>query len=191
MTLFRERGYEGTGLAAILGRAGVNSGSLYHFFDGKGALLLAVLERYKELLRPLVFDPVFQRVEDPIERIFGVLEGYRRMLTTSGCTLGCPVAALALEMSEKSEAVRALVAENFEAWRLGIRQCLIDARSRLPRSADPDKLATFVLTVMEGGVMQARTHHCIEPFDAGVAQLRDYFGRLLTRRRRHARKRGG
>ncbi len=150
-----------------------------------------MLERYKELLHPLVFDPVLARVEDPIDRIFGVLDGYRRMLTGSGCTLGCPVAALALEMSEKSEAVRTLVAENFEAWRLGIRQCLIDARRRLPRDVDPDSLATLVLTVMEGGVLQARTHHRIEPFDSSVAQLRDYFDRLLTRRRRSFKKPGG
>jgi hypothetical protein len=28
---------------------------------------------------------------------------------------------------------------------------------------------------MEGGVMQARTHRSLEPFDASVDQLRNYF----------------
>jgi hypothetical protein len=32
---------------------------------------------------------------------------------------------------------------------------------------------------MEGGVMQARAHGSLEPFDASVKQLRNYF-RLLT-----------
>jgi hypothetical protein len=36
----------------------------------------------------------------------------------------------------------------------------------------------FVLTVMEGGVMQSRTHRTLEAFDASVAMLRDYFARL-------------
>jgi hypothetical protein len=33
---------------------------------------------------------------------------------------------------------------------------------------------------MEGGVMQARAHGSIASFDACVAQLRDYFSRLLA-----------
>ena len=40
------------------------------------------------------------------------------------------------------------------------------------------RLAVFVLTVMEGGVMQSRTHRSLETFDAGVACLRDYLDRL-------------
>jgi hypothetical protein len=35
---------------------------------------------------------------------------------------------------------------------------------------------------MEGGVMQARSHRSLEPFDACVAQLRDYFNLLLSSR---------
>jgi len=38
--------------------------------------------------------------------------------------------------------------------------------------------AMLVLTVMEGGVMQSRTHRTLEAFDAGTAMLRDYFTRL-------------
>jgi hypothetical protein len=32
--------------------------------------------------------------------------------------------------------------------------------------------------VMEGGVMQSRTHRTLDAFDASVASLRDYFSRL-------------
>ena len=49
---------------------------------------------------------------------------------------------------------------------------------RLPRSTDTHALAQFVLTVMEGGVMQSRTHRSLEAFDAGVTLLRDYLDRL-------------
>ena len=44
MHLFWEKGYGSTSIADILARAGVNSGSLYHFFPGKQDLLIAVLE---------------------------------------------------------------------------------------------------------------------------------------------------
>jgi hypothetical protein len=36
-----------------------------------------------------------------------------------------------------------------------------------------------VLTTMEGAVMLARAYQSIDPYDAAVTQLRDYFDRLL------------
>jgi AcrR family transcriptional regulator len=125
-------------------------------------------------------DPVFARVADPIERVFAVLEGYRQMLLMTECRQGCPIGNLALEMSEKSEAVRERIALNFANWRKAIRQCLVEAGARLPADVDRDALATFILTVMEGGVMQTRAHRSMEPFDASVAMLRDYIDRLRS-----------
>lgn len=42
--LFADRGYEGTSIEAILERAGVSRGSLYHHFAGKDRLFEAVVE---------------------------------------------------------------------------------------------------------------------------------------------------
>jgi len=178
--LFWARGYEATGVADVLREAGVNSGSLYYFFKTKEELLLAVLDRYTELLHPEVMDPVFARVSDPIERVFAVLGGYREMLTMTDCRQGCPIGNLALEMSEKSEAVREGIAKNFVGWRNAMAGCLSEARDRLPGGFDCDKLAAFILTVMEGAIMQARAHRSLDPFDASVASLRDYVDRLLA-----------
>ena len=41
--LFHEQGFNATGVATIAREAGVNPGSLYHFFESKDDLLLAVL----------------------------------------------------------------------------------------------------------------------------------------------------
>ena len=86
---------------------------------------------------------------------------------------------LALEMSEKSEPVREKIALNFENWRIAIRQCLIDAGDRLSSDVDRDKLATFILTVMEGAVMQARARRSLQPFDDSIEILREYCSRLV------------
>jgi hypothetical protein len=73
--------------------------------------------------------------------------------------------------------VRALMMANFDAWVGAIRQCL-DA-APLPRSVDRQALAEFVLTTMEGAVMQARTYRDVGYFDRSVAQLRRYFDALV------------
>src|SRR5262249_1727908 len=78
--LFWQHGYTGTGIAQILKDADAGSGSLYYFFPTKEDLLLAVLDHYKTILEPCVLRPVFERVSDPIERIFGLLDGYRQQL---------------------------------------------------------------------------------------------------------------
>jgi hypothetical protein len=93
---------------------------------------------------------------------------------------GCPIGNLALELSSGPEEVRAKIAANFAQWREAIELCLQAAADRLPRDIDAKVMSQFVLTVMEGGIMQARAHQSIEPFDACVAQLRDYFNRLLA-----------
>jgi TetR/AcrR family transcriptional regulator, transcriptional repressor for nem operon len=178
--LFWERGYESTSLADVVGHAGVRSGSLYYFFRTKEELLLAVLDRYMELLWPMVIEPVFPLVTDPVERVFGILEGYRQGLVYTGCTHGCPIGNLALEVCDDLPRAREKIAKNFEGWRRWIKTCLDDAQDRLPSTVNREQLAVFVLTVMEGAVMQARAHQSLEPYDASVAQLRDYFDRLLA-----------
>ena len=180
--LFWEKGYTATGVAELLERAGVNSGSFYHVFPSKEALLLAVLDSYLEGLEPAILRPAFARARDPIARIFAILEGYRQKLLSTDCQYGCPIGRLALEIEAENLPVHSRIAANFAAWTTAIRGCLEEARDRFPPKCDLDGLATFILTTMEGGVMQSRSHRRIEPFDQSVAQLRNYFACLLRNR---------
>jgi len=177
MELFWERGYEATGISDIVERAGVRSGSLYHFFENKEHVLIAVLETYQSALIPHIFDPPFRRESEPLERIFAVLADYRERLLTTAFKYRCPIGSLALEVGPVSERARVLIDANFAAWRDAIASQL--AHLRLQRGADLASLATFVLTVMEGGVMQAAAHRSAEPFDQSIAHLRTYLTSLL------------
>jgi len=180
--LFWEKGYAATGVAELLQRAQVNSGSFYHVFSSKEALLLAVLDDYLDGLEPAVLRPAFARRPDPIERIFAILAGYREKLLATGCQYGCPIGRLALEIEAENLPVHDRIAANFAAWTAAVRGCLEAARDRLPLDCDLDALAAFVLTAMEGGVMQARSYRRMEPFDQSAAQLRNYFQYLLAQR---------
>lgn len=180
MTLFQQKGYGSTSIADILREAGANAGSLYHVFPTKQDLLLAVLRRYREGIAPMLLEPAWAGVDDPIARVFALLERYRLALELTDCTYGCPIGSLALELHEPDPPVREWLAANFDGWTDAIRECLHQAGDRLPPGIDREGLAQFVLAVMEGGVMQARTHRTLAPFDASVAALRDYFNRLTS-----------
>jgi len=187
MELFWAKGYNSTSIADILSRTQLNSGSLYHAFPGKQDILIAVLERYREGLYPMLVEPAWSGVDDPIERIFALLAKYRWLILETECTYGCPIGSLALELHEADPVVRQLLADNFAGWVGAIERCLEDAGDSLPRDLDRRAMAEFVLTTMEGGVMQARTHRDVGHFDRGVAMLRDHFEMLLARaEREHA-----
>lgn len=177
--LFWERGFAGTSMSELLAHAEVNSGSFYHFFDSKEALLRAVLEGYLQLLRPMVVDPAFARVSAPVERIFAILAGYRERILATGCQYGCPLGRLALEIDPENAPAHQLIAHNFQGWIEAIRECLDAMKPALPADTDLDALATYVLVVMEGGVMLSRSYRSVEPFDRAVAQLREHFRLLL------------
>jgi len=179
--LFAASGFRACSMADIASEAGVHGGSLYHFFKTKEDLLLAVLDRHAEMLWPVVMEPVFARAKDPIERIFALLAAYREWMVMTDCTYVCPIGRLALEVESHSEGVHKKIAANFDGWRAAVRQCLEEARDRLPQGTEIDALARFVLTVMEGGLMQSRSQRDIGPYDDSVAQLRTYF-QLLQKR---------
>jgi TetR/AcrR family transcriptional repressor of nem operon len=177
--LFWERGFAGTSMADLLAHAEVNSGSFYHFFESKEALLREVLEGYLFALRPMVVDPAFATTDEPAERIFAILAGYRERILMTDSKYGCPLGRLALEIDPENRPAHALIAKNFQGWIGAVRECLDELEPRLPRGTNLDALATYVLAVMEGGVMLSRSYGSVDPFDRTVTQLRQHFQLLL------------
>jgi len=177
VSLFYEHGFAATGMADILKKAKANSGSFYFFFKSKHDLLVAVLGWYEHMLQPILIAPVCEKEHDPIERVFALLGLYRRNILATDFAFGCPIGRLALEIDPLDRAHRH-IARNFDGWAGAVRVFLDAAGDRLPREVNRAQLARFVLSVMEGGVMQSRSQRSIEPFDDSVAQLREYFRRL-------------
>src|SRR4030095_9973964 len=113
MELFWRKGYGSTSIADILETAKVNSGSLYYFFKGKQELLVAVLEAYRDGIGPMLLEPSWGEVDDPVDKVFALLGTYRRLLVETDCFYGCPIGSLALELHEPDPEVRELLAANF------------------------------------------------------------------------------
>jgi AcrR family transcriptional regulator len=175
--LFWERGFAGTSMADLLAHAKVNSGSFYHFFDSKEALLREVLESYLAALHPMIVQPAYEATPKPVERIFAILAGYRERILMTNAQYGCPLGRLALEIDPENRPAHKLIAENFRGWIHAVRDCLEAAK--LPAGTDIEALATYVLATMEGGVMLSRSYGSVDPFDRTVKALRGHFRLLM------------
>ncbi len=176
--LFSRKGYGQTGVSEIMELAEATTGSFYHFFPAKEDLLLAVLDHVGETLESETFVQADQGAEDPIGKIFLVFGWYRRTLLVHDFALGSPVGTLAAELSESHPQVRSKLGTLFRGSMDRIEGFLREAGSRLPRNLDKAGLAQFIVATIEGAFIEARAEHSIEPFDAAVAQMKNYLRQL-------------
>jgi TetR/AcrR family transcriptional repressor of nem operon len=160
---------------------------MYHYFRSKDELLLKVLEFALDYLLVAVMEPVEAATSDPVERVEALLAQYRGRMEVAGCRMGCPMGNLALEVSDGNPQARELIHRNFENWAARVESWFKEDSAGLPADLDHARFARFVLTVMEGGLMQSRAAGHLGPFDEAIAVLQEHIEmlRLRARRRKH------
>ncbi len=143
-------GFRSASLEAILKRAKVTKGALYHHFPNKQALGYAVVDEY---IRWLIYDdflrPLAENESDPIETLNSIVRARNRSAKHSDTThdysinvlgvnairLGCPLNNLAQEMSPLDEEFRI-----DEEFRKKSSVFLICGRRVSPRPSDVARL---------------------------------------------------
>ncbi len=178
--LFCRQGYAHTGVNEIMQRARTTSGSFYHFFPTKEDLVLAVVDHIGGSLATGVFGADLAATSDPLERVFAVIDSCRRHLADNDFALGSPLGTLAAELSASHPQVRERLAGLFVGWTDRMEVLLEEAGDRLPDDLDRRALAEFILSALEGAVLQARARRNLAPFDATVAGLRRHLGVLAS-----------
>jgi TetR/AcrR family transcriptional repressor of lmrAB and yxaGH operons len=157
--LIESRGYFGTGLNQVLADSGAPRGSLYfHFPGGKDELIGEAIRRASQDI-----DTIIDSVEaaDTGELMTVLLRILGERLEGSNWNQGCPVATVALETSATNDGIQHACSAAYSGWHKTLRGRLeADGRS------DADDLATFLLAVLEGAMVLARTHRSTEPLEA-------------------------
>jgi AcrR family transcriptional regulator len=137
---FHRDGFAATSMHDVRRAAGATSGSLYHHFRTKKALVLAVIT---ERVRPEVAATWIEAVRtsaDAASGILGVFEVVIAQLDGSGTVTGCPLNNLAAELSLADPDIRKALAMEYEAWRKAIADRL---------QADRVKKADFIFEESE------------------------------------------
>lgn len=162
--LLWDRGYVGTSPTAILERAGVGQGSMYHHFSGKPELALAAEQRTAQLTQEQI-RATFATDASAFERISAYLRQERQVLR--GCSFGRLTADPDVMADE---ALRAPVRETFAF----LHACLVEAirdgqgAGELDPALDPDAVASTLSAVIQGGYALARAEQDIAPFDRAI-----------------------
>ncbi|TJZ44078.1 TetR/AcrR family transcriptional regulator [Streptomyces piniterrae] len=162
--LLWERGYVGTSPKAILERAGVGQGSMYHHFAGKSDLALAAIRRTAETMKESA-DACLSGPGTAYERVAAYLLRERRVLR------GCPIGRMTQDRDVvQSPELRQPLDEMFGWLRGRIAEVLAEGQRRgeLAAALDPAATAATVAAVVQGGYVLARAADDTAPFDAAV-----------------------
>jgi AcrR family transcriptional regulator len=157
LQLFWRRGYEGTSLAALTAAMRINTPSLYAAFGNKEALFKKALDLY--LQRPASYLP--DALEQPTARAAAeqLFRGAIDMVMNGRHADGCLLVHGALVSGPEARKVQKILAQHRAGAESLIRERFERARVEgdLAASADPEKLARFIATVLWGLSVQAAT----------------------------------
>ena len=149
----QRNGLHGTGLTELLTLAKAPKGSLYyHFPGGKEELALAAIEQTADQLERF-FTRLFAEHADPLDAIAHWIESALRRIEASEFSLGCPLAATALDSSPDDVDLRLAVNRSFNRILEQFAAYISSAGHPTDYSAD---LAALIFSSYEGGLIMAR-----------------------------------
>ncbi len=159
----RRRGLHGIGLTELLQAAGAPKGVLYHHFPGgKTELAIAAIDTVVDRMGASL-DRLLANTPDPMTAMRLWIRGATERLRDTGFEAGCPLASVALESTPEDKALREALARAFARMRDRIAQGLQAAGMPPAQAAG---VAALLVAAYEGGLLQARVAHSIEPIQS-------------------------
>ncbi|OBK34112.1 TetR family transcriptional regulator [Mycobacterium sp. 1245111.1] len=152
--LVYQRGVAASTLDDILAESGAGKSQLYHYFDDKADLIVAVISRQIELIllaQPLIFEiQSIEGLQAWADAIVAVHAGPRGPFS-------CPLGTMAAEL-KNDPSYRPALADAFAKWQQPLCDGLERMRQRgsLRPDDDPSRLAAALLGALQGGMLLAR-----------------------------------
>jgi len=175
MELLTEHGFSGTGIDAVLKRAGIPKGSFYHHFRSKDEFGTAVLTAYDEYFCQKLDRWLLNKEFTPLARIRLFVNDAIRGMIRHRFTRGCLVGNFGQELSILPSNYRDQLNKIFENWVSKIEQCLCLAQNDgvIPPAVNCQTLAQYFWIGWEGAVMRARMMKNAEPMKIFVGVYLD------------------
>lgn len=180
---FARQGYEATGLADILERAGLPKGSFYHQFASKEAFGEEVARAWFDAHAVVMRGFLDDAVRPASERVAAYFEHMCEDMRRGGFACGCLVGTLGQELADRSEPMRRTLSMLFAAWRQALADCLREGQSagNIPLELPAGELAEILLCAWEGALLRAKTDRDYAPMRAFLRLVRHMLGQSDSR----------
>lgn len=170
ISLFRQRGYSGTGINDILARSAAPRGSLYHYFpQGKEEIGETAVAAAGKVVAATLAE-LAETAATPGEFIVAYTDMLAGWMAQSGFTDGCPITTTLLETTPQSDSIAAAGREAFDTWHGLICSVLVRYGHG---EGDAALDATLILAAIEGALVLARVEQSAKPIhDVGARLVR-------------------
>lgn len=172
--IFNQQGYEGAALSDLMQATGLEKGGIYRHFESKQQLaseafdyawnkaLNARLEGMQEI--PNTIDRLKQIVRNFRDRREGLVPG------------GCPLLNTAIDSDDGNLPLRNKARRALNAWldRLASIAKQGQRRGEIRVQVNVEKLATLIVSTLEGSLMLSRLQRTDEPLDVACRYLEEY-----------------
>ena len=180
-------GFRSADLDAILTKAGVTKGALYHHFDNKEALGYAVADEiiasrvHQKWVQPL------RNAKNPIDVLIRIFQS--ESLKREDVQRGCPLLNLSQEMSGLDEGFRRRTARVYKDWHDAMAEALREGQKRRVVRSDinANETATFLIAAWEGYVVLGKNSQDPRMMESGQ---RSVIHLLESLRRKSGRTKG-
>src|SRR5580692_10938858 len=162
--LFALKGYHDAKLEEVLETAQVTKGAFFHHYRDREDLGFAVLDwhmdRRRRMLDAIEQELPLTRQADPLQNVFRRLDAIQEMVRRrEGCKGGCIIGNMSTALSDCHDGFRKRLAKCFDEMAQEYLPHLQAAarQGRVTRRTNTGELAQYIVTVIEGAIMQART----------------------------------
>ena len=160
-SIILERGFAGTTIEEIIGKAAITKGGFFYHFNGKAEMARALIDRYIAMDTD-VFLSLSERAntlsEDPLQQTLLFLNLFSEMV--AGMTdvhPGCLAAAFTYESQQFDDEIRERIKDGMLQWRNIIVERLNAVSEKYPPRLETDLevLADMFTACVEGGIILA------------------------------------
>jgi len=157
--LMSSRGFESTGIHAILDAADVTKSNFYYHFESKEDLCLEALDTMCESAVSHCLNPILQDKQiSPKSRLKKLFDYAEQKLASTSCAIGCPFVNLAAETADFHPAFQQRLAAHFDDYADDLARLYKEGikKGEFTDELSPSQAAQMILSLINGTLLMCK-----------------------------------
>jgi TetR/AcrR family transcriptional repressor of nem operon len=171
--LFNQHGFEGGSMSELMEATGLEKGGIYRHFSSKEEVAAEAFDyAWQAALKARMLD--LDRIPDRVDRLKRFVANFvERRPALPG---GCPLLNTAVDADDGNPVLRERVQTALHGWRERLSAIVSEGidRKEIRRGIDANKLATLIISSLEGATMIGRLERNTEALLAVQSHLNAY-----------------